>query len=225
VITIAQSRHDNLGIAYTYNEPTVWFEFMLEISKKARSHHLKNVMVTNGFINEQPLNELLKYMDAFSIDLKSWSDQFYKKYTSSSLMPVKRTIKQIFNSGHFLEITNLVIPGLNDNETEFTEMVKWLSAELDANVVLHISRYHPSYKMNIPPTSYHILEKLYDIAKKHLHHVYLGNVITLKGNNTYCPECKSLSIKRDGYQTAVTGLNNQGQCTECSFQVIPGDVI
>ncbi|MFC2100347.1 AmmeMemoRadiSam system radical SAM enzyme [Bacteroidota bacterium] len=225
IINMALSHSDNLGIAYTYNEPTVWFEYMVDIAKKAKENILKNVMVTNGFINEDPLNELLKYVDAFSVDLKSWSDKFYKKYTSSALEPVKRTIQKIYDSGRFLEITNLVIPGLNDNETEFEEMVQWISGELDASIVLHISRYHPSYKMDIQPTSLSTLENLYDIAKKHLHYVYIGNMITSKGNNTYCPECRSLLIKREGYLTSITGLNTQGRCISCSFQAIPAFAI
>jgi pyruvate formate lyase activating enzyme len=123
LINKALSRENNIGIAYTYNEPTVWYEFMIETAKLAQKEGLKNVMVTNGFINPEPLEELFPYMDAFSVDLKAFSNDFYKTVTSSRLDPVLTALKNIRNSGRHLEITNLVITDLNDNEKEFTEMI------------------------------------------------------------------------------------------------------
>jgi pyruvate formate lyase activating enzyme len=214
-----------MGIAFTYNEPTVWFEYMLEIAIKIKEKELKNIMVTNGFINEEPLRKLTDCIDAFSVDLKSWTDYFYRKYTSSTIEPVKKALKLIHSKACFLEITNLVIPGLNDNEKDFSNMMKWITSELGPYTVLHISRYHPSYKLEIPGTSYETLENLYNIAKEYLHYVYLGNVITSKGNNTYCPQCNNLLINREGYKTSITGMTNKGKCAKCSFQALPSENI
>ncbi len=130
LISKALSRSNNIGIAYTYNEPTVWFEFMLETAKLAQKEGLKNVMVTNGFINPEPLEELFPFMDAFSVDLKAFTEEFYKTITASRLEPVLNALKMIRNSGRHLEITNLVITDTNDDEKEFTEMVDWIATEL-----------------------------------------------------------------------------------------------
>ncbi len=176
IIEMAGKRVDNIGIAYTYNEPTVWFEYMLDISKAAKQKGMKNVMVTNGFINEKPLSELLNYMDAFNVDLKAFSESFYKEVTSSALEPVLQTLKQIRKSKKHLEITCLIIPELNDQPEQFEKMVQWIREELSEETILHLSRYFPRYKLNITQTPIDVLLNLQRIAKRYLKNVYLGNV-------------------------------------------------
>ncbi len=220
IIQLARNESNNIGISYTYNEPTVWYEFMLDIAKNAKKNSFKNVMVTNGFINKGPLTELLLYIDAFSVDLKAFNEEFYKRETLSSLEPVKNTIKTIAQSDKFLEITNLIIPGLNDNKQEFSEMIKWLKNECGENTVLHISRYFPHYKMNIHKTPEQTLLGFYEIARAELNYVYLGNILTSKGQNTYCPECNQLAINRLGYSIKLPGIDEYGNCTNCNTNII-----
>jgi pyruvate formate lyase activating enzyme len=219
VLEIAQSEPENIGIAYTYNEPVVWYEFMKEITVEARQNGLKNVMVTNGFINPDPLEGIIELMDAFSVDLKSFTEGFYEKVTGSHIEPVKRTLKRIANSGKHLEVTNLVIPGMNDDEKTFTDMAKWIADDLGRETVLHISRYYPTYKMDIESTPPSTLLALYNIACKYLDYVYIGNVHTVAGRDTKCPSCGNLTIVRNGYRTDITGLDSTGACTHCGKQI------
>ena len=220
VVNTALRQKNNIGIAYTYNEPLVFFEFMKDTALNAKQNGLKNVMVTNGFINQKPLESLLRFIDAFSVDLKAFTDGFYKKVTFSRLKPVLENLKTIKKSGRLLEITNLVIPTLNDNEETFKEMVLWIANELGKDTVLHISRYHPMYKMNIESTGAQKLFSLYKIAGEYLDFVYLGNIHTEKGQNTYCPNCKKAVIIRTGYSTETTGIDSKGNCIYCNTKVI-----
>lgn len=220
IIDLALSKEKNLGIAYTYNEPTVFFEFMLEVAKKAKQNKLKNVMVTNGFINQKPLNELNKYIDAYSVDLKAFNNKFFIKYTKSQLEPITETLKNIVKAGKHLEITNLVIPGLNDNPEEFELMIKWINENLGKDVVLHISKYYPTYKLKIEPTSIETMLELYNIANKYLDYVFLGNVLLSDGNNTHCPNCNEIIIKRSGYFAQKYSVNGVGDCIKCGTHVL-----
>ncbi len=220
IVDIARSRSRNIGVAYTYNEPTVWYEYVLNVSKEIHDAGMKNVMVSNGFINEEPLVELFKYMDAFNIDLKAFNNRFYKDVTGAGLEPVKHALKVIAGHKKHLEITNLVIPTQNDQEEEFRDMVSWISGELGKNTVLHLSRYYPMYKMNIPSTDADTLSKLYQIAKKKLNYVYVGNISLKDFQNTRCHKCRSVLIKRNGYQIETTGINQEGECMNCGNRVI-----
>ena len=220
IIRIAVDMEGNHGIAYTYNEPIIWFEFVMETATKAHNEGLYNVMVSNGFINQKPLFDLLHVIDAWNVDLKAFTEDFYRKYTSSVLLPVKESIKNIKQAGKHLEITNLVIPGLNDDENKFREMVKWISDETGKDTPLHISRYFPTYRMNIPATPVSTLERFYNIASEYLNYVFLGNVATSIGKDTYCPECNNLIISRSGYSTQIKGLTKQGHCSNCNKKII-----
>lgn len=220
IIDLALSKEKNVGIAYTYNEPTVFFEFMLEVAKKAKHNELKNVMVTNGFINQEPLNELNKYVDAYSVDLKAFNNKFFVKYTKSQLEPVKETLKNIVKAGKHLEITNLVIPGLNDNPEEFELLIKWINENLGKDIVLHISKYYPTYKLKIEPTSIETMLELNNIANKYLDHVFLGNVLLPDSNNTSCPNCNEILLKRTGYLTQKHSVNSVGDCIKCGTHVL-----
>ena len=221
VVRIAGQQAENLGIAYTYNEPAVWIEYMLDIAEKAREKRLKNVMVTNGFINPGPLHDLIRYMDAFSVDLKAFTESFYKELTASRLAPVLDTLKTISKSGRHLEITNLLIPNRNDDPDDFKRMTEWIAGELGPATVLHISRYFPTYKTNEPPTSEKKLLEFFHLARRRLNYVYLGNLRTAAGQNTYCPSCNTTVITRSGYATEVSGLDHSGHCLNCGMEVIP----
>lgn len=220
IIEMASRQEQNLGIAYTYNEPSVWFEFMRDTARLASLKGLKNVMVSNGYIDEEPLQELLLYIDAFNIDLKAFTGEFYIRQTGATLPPVLQAIKTIRRAGRHLELTYLVIPTLNDRENEFREMTAWISGELGPDTVLHLSRYHPMYKMNIEPTSSGNLEYLYGIAREKLHYVYIGNVQTRESQDTFCGNCKARVIVRSGYQTEIISLGMKGECTHCGNSII-----
>jgi pyruvate formate lyase activating enzyme len=217
MVSEALSHPDNIGIAYTYNEPLVWFEYMLETAKAAQLAGLKNVMVTNGFINEAPLAELLPVIDAFSVDLKGFSESFYLKITGGALAPVLNSLKQIRLAGKHLEIVNLVIPQLNDNETEFEAMIQWIADELGQETILHLSRYFPRYRLGIEPTSIYTLDKLAEIARKKLDFVYVGNVQS-EYSDTRCPVCKKVLITRQGYSVSCHGLDRDGNCNSCNYK-------
>ena len=218
IVGLAASEEENIGIAYTYNEPTVWFEFMKDIAEKVNSEGLKNVMVTNGFINPEPLKELITVMHAFSVDLKAFTEAFYKQLTSSSLAPVLESLKTIRASGRHLEITNLLIPGENDDEKDFRSMMAWIRDELGPDTVLHISRFFPTYKLDHNATPESLLHRFYTIAREYLHYVYLGNVSSGKGRDTTCPKCGHLLISRSGYRTKITGLDEMARCDKCREQ-------
>lgn len=165
----------SFGIAYTYNEPFIWYEFVLDTAKLAKSEGLENVLVTNGYVNAGPLEEMLPFIDAMNIDLKSIDDEFYRKYCNGSLDPVLRTIKRSAGACH-VELTNLVITGLNDSEDDFMRLVDWIHDNLGPEAPLHFSRYFPCYKLDQPTTPEETLERAYGIAKKKLKNVYLGNL-------------------------------------------------
>jgi len=180
-------------VAFTYTEPTTWFEFILDSSKLLKEHEIKTVMVTNGFINQEPLNELLPYIDAMNIDLKAFDEKFYNTICNGSLQPVLNTIRTAHKKCH-VEITNLIITDKNDSEKHIHDLVDFI-AEIDIEIPLHFSRYYPTYKMENPPTSLITLQKAKEIAEQKLKYVYLGNIVT--DRNTYCPNCGNLLILRD----------------------------
>ncbi len=206
---------NNIGIAYTYNEPFTFYEFALETAQLAQTNGLKNVMVSNGYINPEPLKKLLPYIDAFNIDLKAFSDNFYRMHTKGKLQPVLETLKTISQSDAHLEITTLVIPELNDDENIFRDMAKWIAIELGEKTPLHLSRYFPQYKLNQPLTPIHTLKNLYNIATEHLCYVFLGNVSDEKRSSSYCPECGEVLIERNGYNTEFKKLGPDGNCIKC----------
>jgi pyruvate formate lyase activating enzyme len=210
----------NIGIAYTYNEPFTFYEFMFETARLVHENGLKNVVVSNGYINPVPLKKLLPLIDAFNIDLKAFSNEFYRKQTKGKLEPVLESLKIIAKSPAHLEITTLLIPGLNDDETEFEMMVKWIASELGNDVPLHLSRYFPQHKMTVPATSVEKLKSLYNLAKEQLHHVYLGNVSDEKRSSTYCVHCSKTLISRNHYNISILNLDIKGCCSNCGNAAI-----
>ncbi|HWQ77487.1 MAG TPA: AmmeMemoRadiSam system radical SAM enzyme [Anaerovoracaceae bacterium] len=172
---ISLRRRGNIGIAYTYNEPTIWYEFVYETAVKAKEKELLNVLVTNGYVEREPLDEILPYIDAMNIDLKAYNDKFYRELVKGGLEEVKETISRSVRHCH-VEVTTLVIPGWNDSPEEMEEMAGWL-ASLSPDLPLHLSRYFPQYEMNDrPPTPLGTLQELKRIADRHLNYVYLGNI-------------------------------------------------
>jgi len=214
IVQIALKQPGNIGIAFTYNEPVVWFEYMYDIARLAKQAGLKTVVVTNGYINKEPLIALLEFIDAFSVDLKAFSEDFYRKVTSSKLEPVKETLKQIRQANKHLEVVNLVIPELNDDEVSFRAMTKWIATELGKETVFHISRYFPNYNFTAEATPAATIRRLARMAKKELTYVYSGN-ISEESNDTYCHECNALLISRHAYVISKDGLDEEGKCKEC----------
>ena len=205
----------NIGVAFTYNEPTVFYEYMLDIGEAVHSSGMKNAMVSNGFINPEPLERLLPVIDSFNIDLKSFNDHFYRKLTGGRLGPVLESLKTIVKAGKHLEITHLVIPGLNDSESEFLRLTDWILNELGADVPLHLSRYFPAFELSIPPTPLSVIHHLASLATGKLHFVFTGNVNNNDFSSTFCPHCHASLIERQGYNVRVTGLTNEGKCMHC----------
>jgi len=219
IVQEALKTYHNIGIAYTYNEPFTFYEFMLDTAKLAHQNGLKNVVVSNGYVNPEPLQEALPLLDAFNIDLKAFSNTFYQKHTKGKLEPVLQTLKTIAHSPAHLEITNLIIPELNDGEEEFEKMITWIATELSTDVPLHLSRYFPQYEMHISPTPMKKLEQFYQLAKVQLQHVYVGNVSDETRSTTYCPNCGEMLIARNRYKTSTEKITQQGKCKNCGTPV------
>jgi len=220
VIEMAMDHPENLGIAFTFNEPVIYYEYMLEIAKLSHKNGMKNVMVSNGYINEEPLAEIMKYIDAFNIDLKAFTDKFYKDVTCGDLEPIKETLKRIKAAGKHLEITNLLIPSQNDDLAIFTEMVLWIRDKLGKDTVLHLSRYFPAYKSNIQKSSLGLLFNFCETARQYLDYVYLGNVTGSETQNTICGNCGKVAVSRYGDFIQRNGVDSKGVCTHCSNKII-----
>lgn len=173
-IALSMVKDGNIGIAFTYNEPLIWYEFVYDCSKINKEQGLKNVLVTNGYINKEPMEALLPFIDAMNIDLKSFEPKFYRDICKGSLAPVMSTIEMCAKSCH-VEVTTLIIPGYNDSDEQIASLSEWLAA-LSPELPLHLTAYHPDYRMEIPPqTSRERLYELADVAKTSLHYVYCGN--------------------------------------------------
>ncbi len=169
------SARGSIGVAYTYNEPSVWYEFIYDTARLVNQKGLVNVLVTNGFINMEPLEQLLPYIDAMNIDVKAFTEEFYSKYCKGSLSNVMKTVERAVGSCH-VEITTLIIPGLNDSTEEIGRLASWL-ASINPEIVLHLSRFFPNYQMNdLEPTPGETLENVRKSALEHLKYVYLGNI-------------------------------------------------
>ncbi|MCX8190096.1 MAG: AmmeMemoRadiSam system radical SAM enzyme [Candidatus Diapherotrites archaeon] len=206
------------GISYTYVEPTVFIEYALDIMKIAKKQGLYNVWVSNGYMSKESLKELCKYVDAANIDLKGDAD-FYKKLCGNAeLGVVKSNIEALFKAKVHVEVTNLIIPGINDSKPWLHDVCSFVSA-LSKDMPLHFSRFFPHYKMsNIRPTPLETLAQAYDIAKSlGLNYVYIGNIGSEQ--NTFCPKCKEIAIRRAGYNVNIVGLSEKGLCTNCGHNL------
>lgn len=202
---------DPLGIAYTYSEPGMWVEYVLDTARLVHESGYKNVLVTNGYLNEEPLQELLPLIDAFNIDVKSFRDDYYREHCAGRLAPVLRYVEAAAEKAH-VELTYLVVPTLNDSDTDIRRFTAWV-ASINPAIPVHFSRYYPQHKFNLPPTPVATMESIYQTAKEDLHYVYLGNVPGHDGAHTYCQHCGVMLIHRDGYRVQVR--HKDGSCPDC----------
>ncbi len=207
----------NIGIAYTYNEPIIWYEYVYDTGKLIKDAGMCNVLVTNGLIQEEPLRELLPLVDAMNVDIKSMDDEFYRKLCGApSGELARRTVEMAFGKVS-VEITNLVVTGENDSEADFRALVDW-AAGVSPDLPLHISAYRPAYKFTAPPTPMEKLEMATALAREKLNYVYVGNAFIPGGGDTTCPSCGKVVLSRNGYSTR-SGLNEDGSCSECGGSV------
>ncbi len=204
----------SIGIAYTYNEPLIWYEFVLECSGLAKEEGLVNVLVTNGFVSAAPCEELAPFIDAMNVDVKSMEPDFYRRICGSELEPVLETCRAARRYGIHLEITNLIIPTLNDSDELIGKLVDFVSGELGREVPLHFSAYFPAHKMTIEPTPLSTLLRARDIASEKLYYVYLGNVAGREGKDTHCPQCGNLLVARGAGGGVIEGVVG-GKCSNC----------
>ena len=207
-------------ISYTYTEPTIFYEYMLDIAKEANKNHIRNVTVTNGFINPSPLKQLCKYLDASNIDIKSINNDFYEVVCSAKLEPILEAIKIMKQEGIWIELTNLIIPGFNDSEKDIISLISWIKRNLGDEVPLHFSAFFPTNKMlNVPPTSPSFLIKARELALSlGLKYVYTGNIRHEEGETTYCPDCNKALIIRKGYEIIKNNLK-KGKCPYCGKNI------
>ncbi len=222
VVALAKKYHTP-SVVFTYTEPTVFYEYMLDIAKQAKKEGLFVGMHTCGYINPEPLKGLLRYMDFVNVDLKSFSEEFYNEMGQGAhLQPVLNTLKTIKNAGVHLEITYLVIPTKNDSPQMIKEMCEWVKDNLGKDTPLHFSRFFPQYKLtNLPPTPVETLKKAYKIARQvGLEYVYIGNVPGIKQESTFCPHCGKILIRRVGYTVLENNIED-GRCKFCG-QKVPG---
>lgn len=206
----------SVGIAYTYNEPLIGFEFVRDCARAFRKAGLANVLVTNGFVSPEPLEELLPLVDAMNIDLKSMDPGFYRTVCGGALEPVLETIRAAAKSVH-VEITTLLVTGENDSEEAIREVVDFV-ADTDPEIPLHFSRYFPQHRFTAPPTPSGRLEAAYRIGREKLSYVYVGNYPLAGGEDTLCPRCGATVVRRAGYRTSVVGLEGD-RCSDCSAKL------
>ena len=213
-------KNNYLSIAYTYSEPIIFYEYTYDCAKLARQANIRNVLVTAGYINEQPWKRLLEYVDAANIDLKFISEDLYWRICSGTLKPVQNSLIAAKASGIHVEVTNLIIPTLNDKPEQIRQLCRWVKTNMGSDTPLHFSRFFPQYKMrHLPPTSATTLDMGREIAiSDGLNYVYIGNILSKEGQNTYCPGCKELLIERSGY-TILQNRVKDGCCPKCSKEI------
>ena len=214
---IAQ-KHGSIGVAYTYTEPLMWYEFLRDSGAEIHQRGMVNALVTNGYINPAPFAELIPLIDAMNVDLKSLEDSFYRKLCGGvRLQPVLDTITAAYKAGVHIELTQLLIPGENDSVAQIEKTVRWV-ADLGRDIPLHFSRYFPRYKMSVKATDSATLQRAYSIAKKELQWVYVGNIALEIGSNSECPSCGEILVERWGYSTKIRGLS-VNRCSKCGAGV------
>ena len=208
------------SVAYTYTDPAVFYEYTLDSSKEVKKKGMKNIIVTAGYFNEKPLKELCKYLDAANVDLKAYSDKFYRDICSATLKPVLDSLVTIKSSGVHLEVTNLLLPTMNDSDKDIKSLCKWIKENLGKEVPLHFSRFFPQYRMrSLPPTSIKTLKNARSIARDiGMQYVYIGNVVGDDFENTFCPNCGKLLILRHGYIIKKNVIKN-GKCPYCGYSI------
>ncbi|MBI5507474.1 MAG: AmmeMemoRadiSam system radical SAM enzyme [Deltaproteobacteria bacterium] len=210
------------SIAYTYSEPTIYYEYMFDTASLGRKTGMRSVMISAGFIEAQPLQDLLPHLSAVKIDLKAFRQEFYDKMSKGQLKVVRRTLELIRKAGTWLEIVVLVIPTLNDAEAEIRDLSRFVKQSLGADVPIHFTRFHPTYRLkNLPPTPPATLDRAVQVARAEgLRYVYVGNLSGHEAESTYCPDCGELLVKRVGLSVTDVRLEH-GKCPKCK-RAIPG---
>jgi len=208
------------SLSYTYTDPVVYYEYTYDTAKLASQAGIRNTLITAGYINPEPWKKLLKYIDAARIDLKFISEDLYRQICSATLKPVLDTLVLTKAGGVHLEVINLVIPTLNDKPEQIRQLVQWIKANLGGDTPLHFSQFYPQYKMrHQPPTSAETLDVAREVAlSEGLNYVYIGNILSDKGQNTYCPGCKQLLIERSGF-TVLKNQLKDGHCPGCNKEI------
>lgn len=217
----AYARRSNCpSVAYTYTDPVVFYEYTLDGCMAAREAGLRNVLVTAGYINREPMEKLCQHVDAANIDLKCLSEEFYREICDATLKPVLSTLVLAKSLGVMVEVTNLVIPTLNDGDDQIRSLCKWIAGNLGRETPLHFSRFSPRYRMkNLPPTPAATLERAFEIARAEgLYHVYIGNLLSAKGQDTSCHSCGGLLVERRGYEVLQNKIDS-GRCPACRTEV------
>jgi pyruvate formate lyase activating enzyme len=219
-VVTASAQQGALSIAYTYSEPMVFYEYMLDTARMARRAGLRNVVISAGYVNPEPLRELCRTVDGIKIDLKGFSEDFYREVCGGSLAPVLEAIETIHQMGVHLEIVNLVVPSLNDDPADLRALVAWVLDTLGPDVPLHFSRFHPDYQLlHLPPTPVETLEAAWEMAQEMgLHYAYLGNVPGHRANHTYCPTCGEMVVQRTGMTTLALNIVGDA-CTYCGAPI------
>ncbi len=212
-----RTKADNIGIAYTYNEPIIWFEYVYDTARLVHEAGMHNVLVTNGIIEEEPLHELLPYIGAMNVDIKAWSDDFYRKLCGGEAWPARRTVEIAAEQCH-VEITILIIPGHNDSDEELGAIFEW-AASVREDMPVHLSRYHPALKLDAPPTPAETLQRAYDLAQQRLDHVYVGNIFINGTTDTCCAECGETAISRSGFSSRSRNMTDDGRCGSCGAEL------
>ena len=215
-------RNECRSIAYTYSEPVVFCEYVLDSAEAGRAAGVKSVVISGGYIQEEPLKQLCRRVDAIKIDLKAFSEKYYKEVVNGELKPVLNALATIRKLGTWTEVVYLVVPTLNDSDEEFRGLARWTKAELGPDVPLHFSRFYPEYLLkNLPPTPLATLERAKAICDAEgLHYVYIGNVPGHPAENTWCPKCRRAVVERAGFTVRALHIE-KGKCKFCQ-QVIPG---
>jgi len=218
---VQQAKKQGLSsVSFTYTEPTVYYEYLYDVSALAKGAGIKTSIVSNGYIKREPLLKLLKVLDAVKIDLKGFSEEFYKEICSASLKPVLESLKTVKSANVWLEVVNLIIPALNDDPRMIDEMCQWIKENLGVDTPLHFTRFHPDYKLtHLSPTPVSPLDQAYDIAKKNgLRYVYVGNVPGHIYNSTYCPFCNRKIIHRINFDVLEMNVVD-GRCKFCNAPI------
>lgn len=220
------------SVAYTYNDPIIFHEYAIDVAKACRAEGIKSVVVTSGYVCEEPRREFYQYMDAANVDLKGFSEDFYRKLTGGHLQPVLDTLLYLrHQTSIWLEITTLLIPGWNDSDEEIDAMTRWVVRELGSEVPMHFTAFHPDWKMmDVPATPLATLQRARLIAMKNgVHHAYTGNLRDKTGQSTWCHHCGLCLIGRDAYQLDTWQLDGEGRCLRCAtpcpgvFEAVAGD--
>ncbi|HEY8891120.1 MAG TPA: AmmeMemoRadiSam system radical SAM enzyme [Clostridium sp.] len=216
LVEVCRNLEDNIGVAFTYNEPSIWYEYVYNSARllKETLKHINIVLVSNGYIKEEPLKMILPYVDAMNIDLKAFNNKYYKDMCGGRVKPVMNTIKLASKECH-VEVTTLLVNGENDSSEEIDEISAFLGS-LNKDIPLHLSRYFPNYKMKNPATKVDVMFENRDIAKKYLNYVYIGNVANID-NSTYCPKCGYKVIERDGNHISVNISDEL--CPKCGYKI------